>query len=160
MNDAAKIWVAALRSGDWTQCQNALRKQADGQYSFCCLGVACELSKLGNWLDDDGLFQDSTHIAMWKEEMKHFEESPPDDDYAEPPDAPKEEEFTSPDVQRWLGLREKDGTFVLDGEKTSLADQNDKGKTFSEIADIIEKYADQLFVPMGLNEYGPDISKP
>lgn len=39
MNDNAKKWVAALRSGDYKQGQNYLC-QGD---CYCCLGVACEL---------------------------------------------------------------------------------------------------------------------
>jgi len=37
--------VAALRSGKYTQTNGQLR---DGD-AFCCLGVACDISKLGEW---------------------------------------------------------------------------------------------------------------
>jgi hypothetical protein len=41
MNQAIKTqWVAALRSGDYKQGQEALRTE-DG---FCCLGVLCDLA--------------------------------------------------------------------------------------------------------------------
>lgn len=40
MNDNAKAWVAALRSGEFKQTNSCLR---DGR-GYCCLGVACELA--------------------------------------------------------------------------------------------------------------------
>jgi len=42
-------WVNALRSGKYQQGAYALRNESDGVYFYCCLGVACELSKLGQW---------------------------------------------------------------------------------------------------------------
>lgn len=45
-----KIWVAALRSGKYQQAQGALRA-GDG---FCCLGVACDISGLGDWAHRNG----------------------------------------------------------------------------------------------------------
>jgi hypothetical protein len=44
-----KRWVAALRSGEYRQAQMSLR---DGN-RFCCLGVLCDLSRVGHW-DGDG----------------------------------------------------------------------------------------------------------
>lgn len=34
-----KKWIAALRSGDYTQCKGKLRSKNE----FCCLGVLCNL---------------------------------------------------------------------------------------------------------------------
>lgn len=39
-------WVAALRSGKYKQAKESLRVEGLG---YCCLGVACDLSKLGRW---------------------------------------------------------------------------------------------------------------
>ena len=39
MNDNAKKWVKALRSGDYKQGHGRLRTDD----TFCCLGVACDL---------------------------------------------------------------------------------------------------------------------
>lgn len=39
MNANAKKWVAALRSGEYSQGRGRLRKGD----TFCCLGVACDL---------------------------------------------------------------------------------------------------------------------
>ena len=41
MNDFAKRWVAALRSGEYKQCTIRLRRQN----TFCVFGVACDLMK-------------------------------------------------------------------------------------------------------------------
>ena len=39
-----KKWLKALRSGKYQQTQGALRDLADnGEYGFCCLGVALDL---------------------------------------------------------------------------------------------------------------------
>lgn len=145
MNDAAKTWVAALRSGEWQQCRNALQAKLDDPSikGFCCLGVACQISGLGEWYDL-GLFRDSTHIANDKLAEENRD---PDVDPDEPDQLTFEEEFTSPDIQKWLGLRTKDGELTIDGERTSLAALNDKGRSFPEIANIIEMHADQLFRP-------------
>lgn len=40
-----RLWVEALRSGKYQQAKNRLRV-ANG---FCCLGVACDISGLGEW---------------------------------------------------------------------------------------------------------------
>lgn len=48
MNDNAKKWVAALRSGNYRQTQGNLHDDA----GYCCLGVACEVAlKAGLALD-------------------------------------------------------------------------------------------------------------
>jgi hypothetical protein len=49
MTENQKLWMAALRSGEYRQGKYLLK--ADG--AFCCLGVACEISQLGSW---DGSF--------------------------------------------------------------------------------------------------------
>lgn len=38
-------FIDALRSGDWIQTRFALHTSE----GYCCLGVACELSELGDW---------------------------------------------------------------------------------------------------------------
>lgn len=39
LNENAKKWVAALRSGEYTQAKRQLRTET----GMCCLGVACDL---------------------------------------------------------------------------------------------------------------------
>lgn len=38
-------WIKALRSGEYEQGRNRLRR--DGKY--CCLGVLCDISGMGKW---------------------------------------------------------------------------------------------------------------
>lgn len=42
-------WVEALRSGDYQQGMNYLRRGN----SFCCLGVLCDISQRGDWTRDE-----------------------------------------------------------------------------------------------------------
>lgn len=39
-----KIWIAALRSGEYRQCSGGLRRPIIGHDFYCCLGVACEIA--------------------------------------------------------------------------------------------------------------------
>lgn len=41
-----QTWVAALRSGNYTQGHSSLRDKDD---AFCCLGVACDLFDSSRW---------------------------------------------------------------------------------------------------------------
>ncbi len=50
--DLKEKWVAALRSGKYLQADGALRKiRNDGKQGYCCLGVLCEISGIGKWVD-------------------------------------------------------------------------------------------------------------
>lgn len=44
---AIRLWVKALRSGEFEQAKKCLaKKNVDGPgYSYCCLGVSCEVAK-------------------------------------------------------------------------------------------------------------------
>jgi hypothetical protein len=43
--EAKKLWVEALRSGEYEQGQGMLCKMlADGTEEYCCLGVLCEVA--------------------------------------------------------------------------------------------------------------------
>jgi hypothetical protein len=43
-------WVAALRSGKYEQARKVLRRSEN---RFCCLGLACDLSKARKWNGGD-----------------------------------------------------------------------------------------------------------
>ena len=120
MNDNAKAWVAALRSGEFKQAKQSLHlKDEVAGDSFCCLGVACKM------FDDDNpgaLRISRNHGTM---EYDSWGSILP---YA---------------VQQWLGLGDTTGGF--DRGNKSLASQNDSGKSFAEIADIIESEPEGLF---------------
>lgn len=57
-------WVAALRSGEYQQIDGRLRSfepDVDGKYSYCCLGVLCDLHR--KEITPDG----SDHHYQWGE---------------------------------------------------------------------------------------------
>jgi len=122
MNNNAKAWVAALRSGEFTQGRGSL-KSPEG---YCCLGVACELFRRAHpeeagWVHyiryDQFLLNESgnTHALPLR-------------------------------VMHWLGLRDNYGVFQSDIGEPSLAAMNDTNHTFEEIANMIEMKPDNLFV--------------
>lgn len=128
MNENMTIVVEALRSGDYKQTSGRLRRNED---KFCCLGVMCdkyhEITGDGRWtlggLDELDIFE-AGDIA--------------DVNYASGSDLP--------DVVRdWVGLKGWAGSYGNDTETTSLMRLNDTGKTFAEIADIIESEPEGLF---------------
>lgn len=52
-----KLWIKALRSGEFKQTTNALRDGAGRSTRYCCLGVLCELHRRhseesGSWKRD------------------------------------------------------------------------------------------------------------
>lgn len=111
MNQRVKeLWVAALRSGKYIQSYNRLRSPS----GYCCLGVLCDIAasktEVGGWVLTSNGWVFNT-----------------DDDYADD---------TLPDeVVEWAGL--VDGN--PDTSEFTLAYNNDHGKSFLEIADIIER---------------------
>lgn len=114
-------WIDLLRSGKFTQGTGALRR-ADG--SRCCLGVACDA------------YMDSTGFGRWSIDPDNPDASPQFitiNTFGEP------QRFDSgvlpPVVREWLGLKSINGSYV-NGSLTSDNDSN--GKTFEEIADIVE----------------------
>ena len=120
MNPEIKAkWIAALRSGKYEQCTGMLHKKGDG---FCCLGVLCDLKG-----------------STWE---------PPADPGAEMMVTDDGKSKDLPDsVMAWAGLIGTSPVVnisriyeTLDGgEYSCLAELNDNGMTFSEIADIIEE---------------------
>lgn len=49
MNNPLMVkWIAALRSGKYKQGRGRLR---DGD-AYCCLGVLCDISGMGEWVED------------------------------------------------------------------------------------------------------------
>ena len=118
MNDNAKKWVKALRSKEFKQCNGQLKK-GDG---YCCLGGSCVLyakENNENWEKDDN----GNDMLL------------------------KEAYVLPTDVMNWLGLNCLQGIYgkIKGHPRKSLADDNDGGKTFSEIADIIESEPEGLF---------------
>jgi hypothetical protein len=127
MNDDAKRWVQALRSGKYQQATGVLY---DGN-GYCCLGVACDVLGIKFLQDGDGDFYADIlceYGALC---------------------------ILPPQVRDMLGLRTRSGgsNVELTGSgRTMLTELNDDGVTFPEIADIIEKYESNLFPEGGGHE--------
>jgi len=105
-------WIEALRSGDYKQCRHALRNR-DNHY--CCLGVLCELQGV-EW---------QSNVSHSLGDYFYIAKSLPDDGES------KRSWF--PD-QAFL-----DEVGISHEFASQLADNNDKGDTFEEIATVIEK---------------------
>lgn len=126
LNENARKWVAALRSGEYNQCQMRLHIEGDG---YCCLGVACEVfikegGKLTKFIQEDPNHLRTGNIASY------------DGSYGVLPKS----------VTKWLGLAHPDGQYIDKMSKISgLTDLNDCGATFKEIADLIESEPKGLF---------------
>jgi hypothetical protein len=120
-------WLAALRSGEYTQGQGRLVSLSEGGVmAHCCLGVLCDLA------DKAGVVQKKTiaEYSIWYD----------DDDGALPPS-----------VVQWAGMTDAVPNPIVKyrGVNLSLAELNDGTRTldghnfiklsFAEIADIIEE---------------------
>ena len=108
-----ELWVAALRSGTYTQTTGSLQNAC----GFCCLGVLCDLycrEVGGNWTPGE---DDELVVFTDNDGNTNFE--------------------TCPDgVVEWAGLKEDD-PYV---SERFLSDWNDSGKiSFDEIANLINE---------------------
>lgn len=102
-----------LESGIYMQAQGQLK---DGD-KFCCLGVLCDISGLGEW--EDEVFNVPSDDPEWC----NHEES------VLPSVVQKAINWFSSDAM--LNIRDRDGFWQ------KLTDLNDDGFTFPQIADII-----------------------
>jgi hypothetical protein len=99
-------WVEALRSGEYSQTQNWLR---DGE-GFCCLGVLCDLSQLGEWSpSNEGSMQ---RYTVGKDYHR----------------------------TQFLPFAVKEISGLSGDDCDPIVKMNDDGKSFAEIADYIEAH--------------------
>lgn len=109
--DIAKLWVEALRSGEYKQCQAEMRFTRPDGVSYCCLGVLTDVVCTPEEREDDDTFCDEYG-----------------DGYLNPTIAERCGVNT--------GSRCVDGPDIA---RNVLVKMNDEeGKSFSEIADYIE----------------------
>jgi len=112
--DARRLWVEALRSGDYEQGIGALNARSDdGVDRFCCFGVACEVA-IANGVPVEkkrGSIGDYTY-----------------DGHAA---------FLPRSVLRWLGTDDMP-VVTVNAQRHTLVDLNDDGRSFEAIADLIE----------------------
>jgi hypothetical protein len=122
---ARKLWVKALRSGEYMQCTGKLAEEDyTGKVSYCCLGVACELAIKAGVIKKRKVVDGGTvHFAG-----NHYSLLPPS-------------------VKNWLGLADDSGLYQEEIKyislspawvSQSLASKNDAGASFATIAEIIE----------------------
>lgn len=117
-------WVDALRSGEYQQATGRLRSN-DG---FCCLGVLCDL------------YAQEPFNKGWVFKGE-YEENPLPQDYWY---FDEESELLPPSVRQWAGLNSNCPDLRLEDEDegywrdTTVAELNDDGTTFNQIADLIE----------------------
>jgi hypothetical protein len=144
-------WVDALRSGEYSQGRYWLRHGNRENSNHCCLGVLCDLY--------DG--------QLWKQAVDDFTPryNSDDEDSSEPEDSCFEfdgdaSELLPKKVAKWagftldeseycdgairfVGIDDKSRRLVdhltLIGKSPTLAEVNDQGFSFEEIAEIIEK---------------------
>ena len=120
LNENAKKWVEALRSGKYRQCRDQLAKPTG---AYCCLGVACEVYQKA--VGDLVVGRDTIGRVTY------------DDQSAGLPHK----------VREWLGLRTRSGEFRDEsGDWMHLTQLNDEEKRrFRTIAKVIESEPEGLF---------------
>lgn len=130
--DIKKEWVRRLRSKDYKQGQNVLRHEPlNGPTEYCCLGVLCEIAVEAGIAERTGLpgsdeFDDLLRVVNYKTVL--------DDRETELP----------LEVYQWAGLPDDNPCVnYVDPEygsqRDSLAELNDGGYTFEQLAMLIEE---------------------
>lgn len=121
-----ELWLAALRSGTYLQGQSKLAwVELDGQVRHCCLGVLCEVARL------DGVpltVAEHDGGVTLPANYRRYDEA---------------DNFLPEVVQVWAGFDERDlvsggDVLVDDDDGSTLSSLNDAGRTYLEIADVIE----------------------
>ena len=110
-------WLDALRSGKYAQAQERLHTE-DG---FCCLGVLCEVYIKEHGLDRSLMWEEGTGLD--EGEMFIFGSST----------------YLPKQVMNWANVP-RAGQIVTADKMIDLADLNDGGVPFDQIADLIEEY--------------------
>jgi len=115
-----KLWIIALRSGEFKQCKGHLEN--DG--SYCALGVLSVLALL------EGICTYNVDGKNGKFDNRQFR--------------------LSYNIMKWAGIAQDDEKYLISDEqkilliinkrRTSIVDLNDEGKTFIQLANIIERH--------------------
>lgn len=102
-------WVEALRSGEYKQGKHALHPKD----TFCCLGVACDISGLGSWTD--GAYDHKGGICGSNSTLPYF-------------------------VRDWLGIDSVNPELQFPRSYLTASEANDdKRRSFDDIASAIER---------------------
>src|SRR5712672_113952 len=116
-----KLWLAALRDGEYIQGRNALRSLGFNQVPlFCCLGVLCELHRKhtseGKWVEpeDTELHADRLYYVL--------------------DDTGRSRTTLPPGVMEWAGISWQDSSGLAKiYTPGALAHKNDTGHSFTVI---------------------------
>lgn len=108
-------WVKALRSGKYRQAKGVLRSP-DNDVSYCCLGVACDLIDPNKWTKHAKEGDGALRAFAWGRRGR-------DSDY---------DDFSLP------GHKAREVIGMDDEAIAALAELNDEGYSFTDIADAIE----------------------
>jgi hypothetical protein len=111
-------WVEALRSADYEQATGALRKDD----AYCCLGVACDLSGLGRWVEN-------TELARWE-----YRDDDDPEDYGVG--------VLPGSVADWLGVGQVNPNLyapALEGKRSAASLNDSYHYNFNQIADAVER---------------------
>lgn len=121
-------WLMHLRSNLFAQAKGRLKTFLN---EFCCLGLGCEISRLGKWVAPKHI---SGALASAQPQYEIFGSFAFYDG------------MWPSEVAEYFGINNvltnflpESHHFVTKGN-TTLADLNDGGLTFSQIADVIEYY--------------------
>jgi hypothetical protein len=115
--EARRAWIEDLRSGKHKQGREALHKITEEGDEFCCLGRGCVVAINQGWIEIEvesnrDSVESNRELVQYGGQWGYL-----------------------PSVVRVLyGLAGRDGCF----EEDSLAGLNDRGRTFAEIAAVIE----------------------
>lgn len=121
-------WLTALRSGDYVQGRQYLQT---AQGTFCCLGVLCDIAVKEGVIPTPDLRAETPRGWTYGGALDYSDTALPDT------------------VRMWAGLRDNSPVIRLDAEDReeaivgsffSLVEENDAGRSFYSIADVIEKY--------------------
>lgn len=129
-------WLEALRSGDYTQGKNYLHIVDAGDY-YCCLGVLCEIALA------EGVAQATEPVRSYSGVQDRYVETVAYAGVEVPVDSLY---FSAAGgvlpgaVATWAGIEDRNPEVKIPGDTRTLSGLNDEGKTFDEIADLIEEY--------------------
>lgn len=122
-------WLDALRSGDFKQGYQCLKRMDGGEQSHCCLGVLCEVMEYEQIV--------GTNYVTYLYDGKEASETLPignGTDFSTVGFLPKCYNWSSEQQQKFDKVSKS-------GSSVSLTELNDSGEfTFKEIAEIIESF--------------------
>ena len=129
-----KKWCEALRSGDYKQGRKVLHNAEDDTY--CCLGAAAHFL---------GVESEVCQIPHYGK-CTTFGTAATAERLCGPAENGREYITAPQEVLDMVGLRTIEGHYTVNGDDGCLTGDNDDGKTFEEIANLIESEPEGLFV--------------